>query len=370
MQETNRNNFVSIAKALGIICMVIGHSGCPNILTKFIYSFHMPLFFICSGYFFKEIYSSADFKSFCIKKVKKLYLPYIKWSLIFLILHNFFLKINVYNVNTYTYHYQPTDYLRQLFRALIMTDYELLIRPFWFIKELLISSILITTISIIRNKIFPNIKDIFLFAIMFLTALLFKSKDLFIPILGECSLITFAAVYFYTGIIFRKFENKIPASRYVTIFSFLLTLIGSSTYTGDIDMRYTTLHNHIPFYILSICGSITLFNISKWLNEVSKTNILYYIGNHTMPILALNLIALKIGNLIKIIIWDMPLETLSSHTVIYDYNHYFWVIYAVIGVTIPLISELIYNIIRQIVKNRLNNIVNSIKSSIFAKKKR
>lgn len=47
---------ISIAKALGIILMVVGHSGCPEILARFIYLFHMPLFFFCSGYFFTPPY--------------------------------------------------------------------------------------------------------------------------------------------------------------------------------------------------------------------------------------------------------------------------------------------------------------------------
>ncbi len=41
-----RNNTVSIAKAIGIILMVVGQSGCPKGLCQFIYLFHMPLFFL------------------------------------------------------------------------------------------------------------------------------------------------------------------------------------------------------------------------------------------------------------------------------------------------------------------------------------
>lgn len=40
-----KNNYIAIAKALGIMLMVVGHSGCPDYLYRFIYMFHMPLFF-------------------------------------------------------------------------------------------------------------------------------------------------------------------------------------------------------------------------------------------------------------------------------------------------------------------------------------
>ena len=54
MQDKSRNNFISIAKAIGIILMVVGHSGCPAIINSFLYIFHMPLFFILSGFFYKS----------------------------------------------------------------------------------------------------------------------------------------------------------------------------------------------------------------------------------------------------------------------------------------------------------------------------
>lgn len=45
---------ISIAKALGIITVVVGHSPALTNLCIFISAFHMPLFFYLSGYFFKE----------------------------------------------------------------------------------------------------------------------------------------------------------------------------------------------------------------------------------------------------------------------------------------------------------------------------
>lgn len=42
--------WVDIAKAIAIICMIVGHEVTNNTLRVFIFSFHMPLFFILSGY--------------------------------------------------------------------------------------------------------------------------------------------------------------------------------------------------------------------------------------------------------------------------------------------------------------------------------
>lgn len=48
----HRDNRITIAKALGIILVVVAHTDGHGLLNSFIFEFHMPLFFICAGYFF------------------------------------------------------------------------------------------------------------------------------------------------------------------------------------------------------------------------------------------------------------------------------------------------------------------------------
>ena len=108
-------------------------------------------------------------------------------------------------------------------------------------------------------------------------------------------------------------------------------------------MRYTIISNVIPYFILSITGILFIFGVSKYINlHVNDNHYIYFIGKHTMPILALNLLTFKIGNLIKIQIYDMPMESLASHTIIYDHNQLFWILYIIIGVSIPLLLEHMY----------------------------
>ena len=48
-----KDNYISTAKAIGIILMVVGHAISQNFAYRVIYMFHMPLFFFYSGYFYK-----------------------------------------------------------------------------------------------------------------------------------------------------------------------------------------------------------------------------------------------------------------------------------------------------------------------------
>ena len=50
----NRIAWVDALKGLGIVLVVIGHTDCPDELLKWIYIFHMPLFFMLSGLMSKD----------------------------------------------------------------------------------------------------------------------------------------------------------------------------------------------------------------------------------------------------------------------------------------------------------------------------
>lgn len=341
MPHKSKNNYISIAKALGIILMVIGHSGCPPAISKFIYLFHMPLFFICSGYFFMEISDWSSLYSFYKKRMKGLYWPYLKWSLLFLLLHNTFRHLHI----TASVFYQKEDYIRQLIKMIFMTDYELLIRPFWFIKELFYASLIVATISFLNSRLSTKKKPELFFAIAIILSVISKFVPL-IPLIGDCSVLCLSILYYYTGILIYKYKQYIPLSYTTLIFTFIIVLLGSLFFKGTIDMRFTGIYNQIPYYIFSIAGIIMILCISQKLETTNKVSLLYYIGNHTMPILALNLLALKVGSCLKIWIYRLPIEQLASFTVIYDYNSWYWLIYTIIGVAIPL---LIYFICLKIV---------------------
>lgn len=338
MQYRNKCNYISIAKAIGIILMVMGHSGCPKILNSFLYMFHMPLFFICSGYFFKEITYKTALITFFNKKIRGLYIPYLRWSILFMLLHNMLRYLHL----TESAIYQTQDYIRQLIKIVTMTDYELLIRPFWFIKELLLASVIIASFSMIRNNYFPKVKTIALLTISISVAIVLKYMPL-VPLIGDCSLLFLCISYLYSGMLIQEYKNSIPFTTSVLVISFLIVLIGSIMFIGTIDMRFTTVKNIVPYYLLSFSGVLMVFCLSKKLENSSINTIFFYIGNHTMPILALNLLALKVGNLIKIWIYSLPMNNLSSYTVIYEYNSYFWVLYTMIGITIPLLVHSLFS---------------------------
>lgn len=68
--------WIDIAKFFAIISVIIGHSFARNtFLWRVIYSYHMPLFFVLSGYTMNVPKSFSEITSYFIKLFKKLILP-------------------------------------------------------------------------------------------------------------------------------------------------------------------------------------------------------------------------------------------------------------------------------------------------------
>lgn len=78
----NRIISLDIARAICIILVVIGHYVPDNspawyvMLHDIIYTFHMPLFMFVSGYVYMITKKNIGYKSFLIKKIKRLMIPY------------------------------------------------------------------------------------------------------------------------------------------------------------------------------------------------------------------------------------------------------------------------------------------------------
>lgn len=67
-----RINYLDIARGIGILCVIAGHMGIDKI-TAFVYPFHMPLFFLISGYLLD---TCQDMRGYMQKKMRQLLIPY------------------------------------------------------------------------------------------------------------------------------------------------------------------------------------------------------------------------------------------------------------------------------------------------------
>lgn len=70
--KSKKMNWIDVAKGICIICIILGHMG-NNLAVKIVYAFHIPVFFILSGYTMKR--EKLD-NQYIKKKFSRLMIPY------------------------------------------------------------------------------------------------------------------------------------------------------------------------------------------------------------------------------------------------------------------------------------------------------
>lgn len=78
--KPQRKAWLDMAKEIAILAVLVGHSfPSGSIINRFIFSFHMPLFFIAAGFTLSVSREPVDFIT---NKVKKFILPYLSFGLL------------------------------------------------------------------------------------------------------------------------------------------------------------------------------------------------------------------------------------------------------------------------------------------------
>ena len=88
-----RSKLIDTLKGLGILFVILGHIHLtPTALKIWIYSFHMPLFFICSGLTF-SVTRYDSYAAFVKSKVSSIVIPYFSLGTTLWILTRFYIII-------------------------------------------------------------------------------------------------------------------------------------------------------------------------------------------------------------------------------------------------------------------------------------
>lgn len=83
--EKIRYDFIDYCKAVGMYLVILGHLSIPKFMGSFIYSFHMPLFFILSGATINiQKIIRTDFRQYLFNLSKHYLIPYFWCQFVFL----------------------------------------------------------------------------------------------------------------------------------------------------------------------------------------------------------------------------------------------------------------------------------------------
>jgi fucose 4-O-acetylase-like acetyltransferase len=311
----------------------------------------MPLFFITAGYFFSRKYMDDPW-SFCVKRFKGLYLPFLKWSLLFLLLHNFWFEIGLLNEQyghwsgTVTHPYGYREFFRRLFLIVTyMSGYdEFFAGAFWFFRGLFVASILFLIIYKIVDSCtkFSTVKGVLLVCFL---VLIFQSLRLgfgfSIAAIPAGGLRDVWGVFFFgIGVLYRQFEQRIGCHWWLSLLCFLIICVGIWQKCCGMNNE-GQLRDVLSLPLTGCAGFLLTRHVSGLIDAAGGVvaRLLTYIGNNTIYIFVFHILSYKAVSFLKIWWYDLDPAQIGCHMVIHykSQEDFFWFLYAVAGTALPLL---------------------------------
>lgn len=329
------NETINIARGLAIIAMVLGHVlSKDNYWVCFIYKWHMPLFFLFSGFFFNV--GKYKIGPFCKRKMKTLYAPFVFWSFLYLCFHNFFARHGICATQVIDYSQFKTFAFRIVTR---MQQFEPLLGTFWFLTQLLFVNLFgygIAKLVALFKTTHENIVNFLLVVVLCISAVLFSKFN--VTIYYQINYVTLlATAFFFSGKLIHKVQ---PLGIVQFVISGIILISCNNGFHEMIDLRYKDI---LLYYLVAICGVICVYNVSQFLSNYSYIKeCLAYIGKRSLSIMILHFSSFKIVSYLIVSYGNKPMPALSSHPVISDMGGQWIIAYIVVGIFLPLLLDKCY----------------------------
>ena len=286
---SKRISYIDITRAFAIIFIVFGHtinhSQHCNIVFKVLYSFHVALFFIISGYLFNI--KDKNFKDFFKEKFLRIMVTYFIWAVLFLLPYILFGK----NIAT-TNNFKPTASFKinKLLTNIIIgsgKDSALIQNTsLWFLPALFSMQIIYYFIVKFVNE---NSKYKLIMLIPIILVAYISTKFLNITLPWGINTVLNVGIFFYLGYLLKEY-NLINNDSKLFKTNIILFLLCIGILSIFLNPRHVSCieYNYGNFTLALISGSTISINIFYISYKIQKNKILEYIGKNTMSILILH----------------------------------------------------------------------------------
>lgn len=309
-QGRERKAYLDIAKGIGILLVVAGHSDSP--LQSVLYQFHVPLFFFVSGMLFNGDKPPGEY----IKgKIHSLYFPYIAAN------------FAVLPIVAGKEGWNIVVILKKSVKILLMLDKIYLIGASWFLASLLWISVGYYGIYYIIRKrpyFWTRCADLLIVICGILAMYVHLPYKLDTALVG--------AAFYIIGKIWTEHGKMCLEKKWLPLG---LILFWTSV-VNQVDMASNTYTYPVLFLISACVGSVCVLIISNALRNIRAATWLTAVGRNTRPILLWHFCWFKVAAFMQILwyhwdmscIWEFPVCSGSGA---------WWILYFLVGCGGPLL---------------------------------
>ena len=315
------NYQMCIMSVIGILLMMLGHvkNDFSSVGTFYgwfpYYSFHMPLFFFISGYFYKDKWEGAfpgSLLKFIWKKIKTLLIPYYVINGCFLVFQTILIN-NGINIGS------PFSLKEWLLQPFVRPEPYTLAHPTWFLIALFLSEIYFLIIRKAAGLIIkkPLVREIilavFFFAVSVASVYLIYSTEVS-PTAIVYLRSAFLMVYLELGTLYKKYLEKRDtlSGKYYFPILFLVQL-AMIIFTGNSPLYYSYVlmewlgRTGIVSLIVGMNGIALWLRISRILSMIPKrSRLVVFIGDSTKYIMSFHLMGYFLVNCFFNVLYRVP----------------------------------------------------------------
>lgn len=331
-KRPERVAYIDVARAIGVVGVVLGHAWFGSLAERITLTFDLALFFFVSGFVYSEKYSSRP-DLLAWRRMKTLYLPFIRWGLFWLALHNVLFSLGIYNAQTGYLdepgkRYLAADFLDAAIRILTFRNTESMSGALWFLQSLFLTNVFFGVLSFGLIKLFQRPVEWLraMLVVLLAVAGLFSN-----PVLNNrfhlgTSLV--ALLVFYGGFLFARQQGRIRLVWWAAVPAAVLVLLNRGyVFLGSNSYEY-------PWLLVTVVPAGIY--ASLWLSkQLERNRLLQYIGTNTIFIIATHFLAFKVVSLIQIQVYGYPDFYLAKFPVISGAGGW-WIAYFACGLFLPL----------------------------------
>lgn len=286
----NRIKWIDVAKGIGIILVVIGHSDVP-FASHYIFWFHMPLFFILSGMTFKWINSKDEYVSYVKKRINRLLIPYVSFAILIYVVTSI-IDISLHNLTLIG---ALKNAIKVIYGGKEIGGY---FAVFWFVTCLFFTEIFFALIILLTKKMSYQIAIIvILYLIAHLEAIFIK-----LPLPWNIDVSMISLSYFAFGFYIKKYIEILIKNIYfisVILLSAIFMIYADhyNVLKFTLDMKNKIYSNIFLDLIIPVLFCLLIFSFSFMLSKINFSGFFEKLGGMSMVIMFLhfpiNLILLK-----------------------------------------------------------------------------
>lgn len=353
--ENRRIASLDVAKAIGIILVVIGHAITNQanvnqinhpVLLGMINQFHMPLFIAISGYLYSPKYIDHPVRG-CVDKIKKYYVPFLKYNLTYLLLHNVFAALHLVDELNGNGRYTLKEYATHFVKA-VMGFREYFSGALWFLRTLMIILVLFILADYVIDRLLNKKNRLLFLGIMSIMAYVIVLMDIIPDIMSLPATLTYMLT-FYLGHLYKCFNLNTKLLRWkypLIVIGFIVTFGVAVTNNYGIGK--------LPFYIslpVSLLGIIMTVMFAQ-IPVVTSSRLLNLLGKYTLEIMATHFLCFKLVSLIYIKTYGLSIERLADYPVIIGSGGCWWIAYTICGLMVPVVVAVLVKRIKVYLKSR------------------